>query len=81
MKLIALALLACLLCGQALAYSDLIESPDTLKIIEIDPYGEQTIMMAWQNNTTGGWTLAYTDTYTNNVKILFGNDTGFVRIT
>jgi hypothetical protein len=80
MKIIAILFSLFLLAGPGLAYSALMESPDTLKITMQEPY-KTTIITAWQNQTSGIWTVAYVDSITENVKMFIGNATGYVKIT
>lgn len=81
MKTIAAILALLMLVGPALALSDLLESPNTLKIDLIDPYGKATVLVAWQNTTTGIWMVACAGDYYPTMRLVVGNETGHVKIT
>lgn len=82
MKTIAVILITMLICGMVAASSKMdIHDNDTLKITIKEPYGEMKVLSAWQNETSGTWTVAYIDSREGNVRFYFANETGFLTIT
>lgn len=74
-------LIVMLLAMPALADTPKMDSPDTLEIFMVDYAGVMHTMMAWQDNTTGTWTVCYVNEVTKNAEFFFSNETGNVRIT
>ena len=78
MKLFAIFAACLLLAG--IAAGDIMEDPNKVKVVLFDPVYGYKIVTAWQNNTTGLWTVAYADQQHDTARIYFGNATGYVRI-
>ena len=56
------------------------EDTQTLEVTMVDFAGVMHTFMAWQNNSSGIWTIGYANEV-NGAKFFVSNETGYVRIT